>query len=103
LSIKLNFLLERLKVLSDPNKRKQYDMFGSASGAAGGPSGGPGGPSGPGFGGFQYQSQVDPEELFRTIFGDAFKSGRDFESFFDGRDNESQSQYEATQVILYRF
>ena len=51
-------------------------------------------------GGFQYQSQVDPEELFRTIFGDAFRRGQGFESMFDGFGSESQQQqqYEAAQV-----
>lgn len=47
-------------------------------------------------GGFHYQSQVDPEELFRTIFGDAFRQGRDFESMFD-RYNDNE-QYEIAQV-----
>jgi hypothetical protein len=47
-----------------------------------------------------YQSQVDPEELFRTIFGDAFKSGRGFESIFEnfGADNTREERFEATQV-----
>lgn len=50
-------------VLSDPDKRKRYDQFGSSwqqAGAAGGP-GGAGGP-------FQYQRvEIDPEEL-RNMF-----------------------------------
>ncbi len=60
--------------------------------------------SGAGFGqarGYQnYQSQVDPEELFRTIFGDAFKSGRGFESIFDNftSGEEREDRFEPTQV-----
>ena len=56
-------------------------------------------------GGFHYQSQVDPEELFRTIFGDAFRRGQGFESMFDnnnfgGGSDSYQQQYEAAQVCL---
>jgi hypothetical protein len=67
-------------------------------------SGDPSAGAQPGAGGFsrgsyQYQSQIDPEELFRTIFGDAFKKGRDFESMFDNYDNSGYSQQnEISQV-----
>ena len=58
---------EAYEVLSDTQKRKDYDMFGMHGGGAG-PAGGTGG-----FGGArgfeQYQGNIDPEELFRTIFG----------------------------------
>ena len=59
-----------------------------------------GGRAGAQSGGFQYQSQVDPEELFRTIFGDAFRRGQGFESMFDnfGSDSPQQQQHEAAQV-----
>ena len=50
-------------------------------------------------GGYHYQSQVDPEELFRTIFGDAFKRGGGFESMFDNLNYESSPQNEIAQVI----
>lgn len=71
-------------VLSDPEKRKQYDMFGSTTGAGGFPGGGAGG----GFpGGFQ-GGNVDPqaaEELFRNLFGGAAPGGGfDFGSMFGG-------------------
>lgn len=56
------------QILSDEDKRKSYDQFGTTTdfgSAAGGAS--------TGFQGFQ--STMDPEELFRKIFGDAgFKS-----------------------------
>ncbi|RWS30621.1 protein tumorous imaginal discs-like isoform X2 [Leptotrombidium deliense] len=52
---------EAYEVLSDESKRRQYDDFGSA----GGPQFGSTGASG--FQGFH--STVDPEELFRKIFG----------------------------------
>ena len=61
---------EAYECLSDDTKRKQYDAFGGAGGAnpfgaAGGQPGGPGG-----FGGaWNFRSSVDPEELFKTIFG----------------------------------
>ena len=67
-------------------------MAGSGAGPSG--AGGFGGATG----GYQYQSQVDPEELFRTIFGDAFKTGRNFESMFDNVNYESGPQYEVAQV-----
>ena len=71
-------------------------MYGTTSdtGGAGQPGGGFGG------GGYQYQSQIDPEELFRTIFGDAFRQGRDFESIFDdfGSDSRNSGAYDITQV-----
>lgn len=48
-----------VQVLGDENKRKQYDSWGSA------------GDFGTGPGGFEgFSSNIDPEELFRKIFGD---------------------------------
>lgn len=54
---------EAYEVLSDDGKRKQYDMFGM-SGGGDASYGGAGG--GRGFEG--YTSNMDPEEIFRTIF-----------------------------------
>lgn len=51
-------------ILSDPDKRKQYDTFGSANGRMGGP-GGPGG-AGPVFTDFQFG---DLGDLFGGLFG----------------------------------
>ena len=66
------------QVLSDEGKRKQYDTYGSTGFDAGQASGGQ-----------QYwsgqTSNVDPEELFRKIFGE-FSGGRgfgDFNAIFD--------------------
>ena len=74
---------EAYECLSDESKRKQYDAFGSTSGAAGG--GDPFGGFGGGGGGWNFKSNIDPEELFRTIFGDKSFRGGGFggESPFD--------------------
>lgn len=67
-----------MQVLSDEGKRKQYDMYGTAGFDAGQAGGGQ-----------QYwggqTSNVNPEELFRKIFGE-FSGGRgfgDFSAMFD--------------------
>lgn len=75
----------------------QYDTFGSAGNGAG-DFGSAGSYGSPGSSGFRYQSQVDPEELFRTIFGDAFGKGRDFESMFDESNSFNQNANEISQV-----
>ena len=56
---------EAYQVLSDPDRRAQYDRFGHA--AFQGPQGGPGG-----FGGFDFSQGF--EEVFSDIFGDLFTS-----------------------------
>lgn len=77
-------------MLSDDTKRKEYDTYGQTSEEMGRQGGG-GFRPGAGFGaqGFnqnwQYQSTIDPEELFRKIFGNAgFRSGS-FEDFTDSK------------------
>ncbi|KAM4697956.1 dnaJ homolog subfamily A member 3, mitochondrial isoform 1-T1 [Rhinophrynus dorsalis] len=70
---KFSQLAEAYEVLSDEVKRKQYDTYGTADFAAGGAGGG---------GGQQYWRggpSVDPEELFRKIFGEF--SGSPFGDF----------------------
>jgi DnaJ family protein A protein 3 len=64
-------------VLSDDAKRKQYDSWGTTSEQMGMGTGGMGGAEGQRFSqGWQFRSSIDPEELFRKIFGDTgFKSG----------------------------
>ncbi|XP_071461898.1 dnaJ homolog subfamily A member 3, mitochondrial isoform X2 [Marmota flaviventris] len=73
---KFSQLAEAYEVLSDEVKRKQYDAYGSAGFDAGASSSGQsywrGGPT------------VDPEELFRKIFGEFSSSSfGDFQSVFD--------------------
>ena len=72
-----------IQVLSDEGKRKQYDTYGTAGLGGEGQAGGGRG------GGQQYwggqASSVDPEELFRKIFGE-FSGSRgfgDFNAIFD--------------------
>ena len=56
---------EAYSVLSDPEKRKQYDQFGHAA-FEGGAGGGYGG-----FGGFDFSGQ-DMGDIFGDLFGDLF-------------------------------
>ncbi|KPJ18863.1 hypothetical protein RR48_05801 [Papilio machaon] len=91
-SKKFQEVSEAYEILSDENKRKQYDTYGTTSEQMG-----MGGPSGTD--GFthqwQYKSTIDPEELFRKIFGDAgFKS----ESFSDFA--ESQFGFGSAQEVV---
>ncbi|CAK1589148.1 unnamed protein product [Parnassius mnemosyne] len=84
---------EAYEILSDENKRKQYDTYGTTTeqmGMGGGPSGSDGFTHQ-----WQYKSTIDPEELFRKIFGDAgFKS----ETFSDFA--ESQFGFGSAQEVI---
>lgn len=58
--------------LSDPDKRRHYDVTGGEIGdAAGGQGGGFAGRGFPGNGGFGpfYEDEIDPEQIFRMFFG----------------------------------
>ncbi|PSN31618.1 Tumorous imaginal discs protein, partial [Blattella germanica] len=91
---------EAYEVLSDEGKRKQYDAWGTTSEQMGMGGGGGMGGSGQQFNqGWQFRSSIDPEELFRKIFGDAgFRTagfGNDFEDFA-----ESSFGFGAAQEII---
>ena len=58
---------EAYAVLSDPDKRRQYDQFGHAAFEQGGAGAG-------GFGGFDFNS-ADMGDIFGDIFGDLFGGG----------------------------
>lgn len=90
------------QVLSDETKRKEYDTYGQTSEEMGRQGGAGFRPPGAGFGpqGFsqnwQYRSTIDPEELFRKIFGDAgFRGGGGFEDF-----SESQFGFGGAQEVV---
>lgn len=84
-SKKFQEVSEAYEVLSDDTKRREYDTYGQTSeqmGRAGG-----GAPRGPqGFSqNWQFRSTVDPEELFRKIFGDANFGSKGFDDFSDSQ------------------
>ncbi|XP_050298079.1 protein tumorous imaginal discs, mitochondrial-like isoform X2 [Anthonomus grandis grandis] len=92
---------EAYEILGDDSKRKEYDTWGATSDQMGG-MGGPTGSTGRAHGaqGFnqhwEYQSTIDPEELFRRIFGNAGFSKSPFEDF-------AESKYgfgEAQEIVL---
>uniref|UniRef100_A0A1B6M6S0 DnaJ homolog l(2)tid, mitochondrial n=1 Tax=Graphocephala atropunctata TaxID=36148 RepID=A0A1B6M6S0_9HEMI len=88
---------EAYEVLSDDGKRKEYDSWGTTSEQMG--MGAPP-PGGQGFGAqsWQFHSTIDPEELFRKIFGEAgFKTGSFGEDF-----SESKFGFGAAQEVSMR-
>ncbi|XP_022673409.1 protein tumorous imaginal discs, mitochondrial-like [Varroa jacobsoni] len=98
---------EAYEVLSDESKRQQYDQFGTASMGSTGFGAGSGGP-GAGFGGadrgqqqYTYQSHIDPEELFRKIFGDfAGGQGGNKNGFDPFGAEESQFGFGQAQEVI---
>ncbi|KAF7284846.1 hypothetical protein GWI33_021489 [Rhynchophorus ferrugineus] len=90
---------EAYEILGDDGKRKQYDTWGSTSDQMGGMGGSTGEAYGPqGFSQhWQYQSTIDPEELFRKIFGQAgFGKTPGFDDFADS----SYGFGDAQEVVL---
>ncbi|GFS15825.1 LOW QUALITY PROTEIN: DnaJ subfamily A member 3, mitochondrial [Elysia marginata] len=90
---------EAYEVLSDTTKRQEYDTFGMGSARAGARPGGFRAQQG--FSGFEnFQSQMDPEELFRRIFGSAGFGGFGFPN--QGRDYEESMHgfAPASEVLL---
>uniref|UniRef100_L7M8N3 DnaJ homolog l(2)tid, mitochondrial n=1 Tax=Rhipicephalus pulchellus TaxID=72859 RepID=L7M8N3_RHIPC len=84
---------EAYEVLSDEGKRQQYDSWGSTSGFAGG---GSSTGTGPQWSAEGFHSTIDPEELFRKIFGDL--GGRTGFSDFDF--SESQFGFGGAQEVI---
>lgn len=86
-------------MLSDEEKRKQYDTWGSTAenmGMGGGASGPQGFEQN-----WRFHSSVDPEELFRKIFGEAgFKTGA-FRSDFGEEFAESAFGFGAAQEVWW--
>ncbi|XP_045608455.2 protein tumorous imaginal discs, mitochondrial isoform X1 [Procambarus clarkii] len=67
---------EAYEVLGDEEKRRQYDTMGHTAEQMG--RAGMGGSAGNPFqSGWSYQTTIDPEELFRKIFGDFRRAGMD--------------------------
>jgi DnaJ family protein A protein 3 len=90
-------------VLSDDTKRKQFDQFGTAQDFSGAGAPGAGGGSYQGF-----HSNIDPEELFRNIFGrmgkTAGQSGQfDFGDFdFDNQQHAASAHgFAAAQEVHF--
>ncbi|XP_055686456.1 protein tumorous imaginal discs, mitochondrial-like isoform X1 [Lutzomyia longipalpis] len=94
-SKKFQEVSEAYEVLSDETKRREYDTFGQTSeqmGRAGGAAHGPQGFSQH----WQFRSTIDPEELFRKIFGEGgFRPGHDDFA-------ESQFGFGAAQEIIVK-
>ncbi|XP_017040716.1 protein tumorous imaginal discs, mitochondrial isoform X3 [Drosophila ficusphila] len=89
---------EAYEVLSDEQKRREYDTYGQTAENMGRQGGGfPGGGAG-GFGpeGFsqswQFRSSIDPEELFRKIFGEGNFRTNSFDDFADSKFGFGQAQ-----------
>ena len=77
-SKKFQEVSEAYEILSDDDKRAQYEAYGTTGEQFGGMGGGQG-----------FQSNIDPEELFRTIFGDR---NSPFGSFAGGFGGGQQTQ-----------
>ncbi|XP_074603196.1 dnaJ homolog l(2)tid, mitochondrial-like isoform X2 [Brevipalpus obovatus] len=98
-SKKFHEVSEAYEVLSDESKRRTYDQFGTSSTQQG---------FGQGTSGYQeFHSQVDPEELFRKIFGDAFNAfggaRQGFNTDFDPETEYEKSDFrysQAQEVVL---
>lgn len=88
---KFHEVSEAYEVLSDESKRNQYDHFGDFNTSTGNS-------------GFQdFYSTVDPEELFRKIFGDFGSKSRDFSDFeFDDSSFHFGSNHEVIVNLTFK-
>ncbi|KAH8402200.1 hypothetical protein KR009_010460, partial [Drosophila setifemur] len=89
---------EAYEVLSDDQKRREYDTYGQTAENMGRQGGGFPGGGFPGGGpeGFsqswQFRSSIDPEELFRKIFGEGNFRSNSFDDFADSKFGFGQAQ-----------
>lgn len=103
-SKKFQEVSEAYEVLSDDTKRKEYDTWGSTSEQMGMGQGGGGGRAKDFSQSWQFRSSVNPEDLFRKIFGDAaFQSGTfgDFEDFAESKFGFGAAQEVCIYFIKY--
>jgi len=90
---------EAYEILSDDTKRKQYDSWGATSEQMGGMGSPPPGGQSQGFNtqNWQFHSTIDPEELFRKIFGEG-----GFSANFGDDYAESKFGFGAAQEVSMR-
>ncbi|XP_076757669.1 dnaJ homolog l(2)tid, mitochondrial isoform X1 [Xylocopa sonorina] len=94
-SKKFQEVSEAYEVLSDETKRKEYDTWGSTSEQMGMGQGSGGGHTKDFGGSWQFRSTVNPEELFRKIFGDAGFQNIVFDDF-----GESKYGFGASEEVV---
>jgi len=83
---KFKAISQAYEVLSDKEKRAQYDQFGADFFEKGGGGHGPGAGGFQGFQGFQgnFSGFSDPRDIFSQVFGAAGGGGFDFDDLFGG-------------------
>ncbi|KAI8128740.1 hypothetical protein FF38_09979 [Lucilia cuprina] len=92
-SRKFQEVSEAYEVLSDDTKRREYDTYGQTSENMGRQGGGFGGHGPQGFSqNWQFRSSIDPEELFRKIFGEGNFRSNSFDDFAESQYGFGRSQ-----------
>lgn len=100
-SKKFQEVSEAYEILSDDTKRREYDTYGQTMEQMGrnGGARSAGGATG-GFGNsWQYSSNIDPEELFRKIFGDTNFHSQNFDDFGGGGGNGPSYGFATSQEV----